>query len=197
MQYVMRGDNRDSVREQIFYTDLKILLEQVKSNTLIADDNEKVSAEILATITENVQNALKWSDEQFAITVKYWIDTNLQSTLKYMNIDGTLNVDAVIAEISPHWTWNEETLLSALYIAKCSRQNLDILQQGVIAALNQHMERLDTSKVFSILEFLLPYVFEGYQLSWKVEEIFDPNYIGHISIYDLTPESFEAQIRSK
>lgn len=197
MQNIMRGEKREHVKEQIFYNDLQTLLEQVESNTLIAGDNQKVAWEMLTTITENVQSALKWCEDQFSLTKTYWINSNWKGISQFINIDGTLKVDVVIAKISSHWTWNEDMLLSALYIAKCSRQDLEILQQGVIAALNQHMERLDTTKVFSILEFLLPYVFEGYQLSWKVEEIFDPAYLSHISIYDLTPEKFEGEVRTK
>lgn len=196
MSGVIYGENRESVYEQSFLVNLKDLHTHLESNKLLGDE-EIVAAEILTTIEKNVQDALAWWQKQYDISVGKLLKTSTEAMLKYINIDGTLNVDKIIETLSSFWSWNEETMLMAFYIAKCSKVDLERLQQWAMDALNIHMLRLDTPKVFIILEFVLPYIHQWFKIDWKVDEIFDPAYLKHISIYDLTPEKFEAQVCTK
>jgi hypothetical protein len=59
------------------------------------------------------------------------------------------------------------------------------------------MKRLDTYKVFVILEWIFPYVFEGVDIKFELPEIFRPEYLSHMSIYDLTLERFTSQVQHK
>gem|GEM_PF-4559808 len=57
--------------------------------------------------------------------------------------------------------------------------------------------RLDTHKVFIILQWVFPFVFESYDMKFDIPEIFQPEYLSKLTIYDLSLEKFTAQVLSR
>ncbi|MEI6426260.1 MAG: hypothetical protein WCO66_02795 [Candidatus Absconditabacteria bacterium] len=189
------GNKNSKVYEKDFFVNLEEIQTLIKKGTGIEQKEEgsRVHNEIL----QNIEAGLVREQEERPKYVQQ-LNKNYQEMInKYSNEDKSLNVDKILEDLKSHWTRNEEAMLIAFYTSTCSKEELARLQEGTIEALNQHIKKLDTPKVFIILEWILPYIYEGVNFDFNIPEIFRPEYLNHISIYDLTLEKFTDQIRSK
>lgn len=182
------------VYEQAFYKNLKSLEEQIKEKKSLTEKNDKQS--IFTEITENVNECLLRENEERSNFIEKTTTIREDGIKKYVKNDKTLNVDAVLKDLNSHRSRNEEYMLMAFYTAKCSKQDLERLQIWVIEALNSKIKRLDTFKVFILLERVLPFIYQGFKIDWDLPEIFRPEYLNKISIYDLDIDGFIAQVKN-
>lgn len=63
----------------------------------------------------------------------------------------------------------------------------------MIEALDGKIKKLDTFKVFLILEWILPYISEGFHINWEPEEILRPEYLEYLYIDGYNVETFTTQ----
>jgi len=189
--------NKNSeVYEKDFFVDLEEILENIKTGKSL-EENTETERKVYNDILQNIETWLTREQEE---RPKYLetVHQNYQKIIsKYSNEDSSLNVDKILEDIGAQWTRNEECMLIAFYTSTCTKEELKKLQEWTINALNQHIKRLDTPKVFIILEWILPYIYEGVNFDFNIPEIFRPEYLNHISIYDLTLDRFTDEIHNK
>lgn len=189
------GNKNSEVYEKDFYIELKSLLENIQDARSI--DANTSTTDIITTITHLCTNGLAWEHQEWEKHIKKVKNDYQDSVKKYVNEDTTLNVDIILTDLTSGWNRNNEAMLIAFFTATCSKSDLKKLQNWVIAALEKHMKRLDTEKIFTLLEWALPYIFQGVGIDFNLPEIFRPEYLQHISIYSLTLEWFTDQVQTQ
>ncbi len=189
------GGKREGVYKQPFYFQMKELSTQLESQMLLADDTQ--TKELLHQIQRYIENSLKREDKEWELCRSEYQEANSPIVKKYIKEDGFLNVDQVIVDLKGGRSWNEEIMLAAFFTAQCTKEDLIKLQSWAIEALNDHVKRLDTHKVFTIIDWVLPYINDEFKIDCNLPEIFRPEYLNHISIRNLDIQGFSAQVRAK
>lgn len=133
-----------------------------------------------------------WEDLPNKLYQNYAMDD--WKLIKYQNQDWTLDVDWLLSDLQAHWSWNEEIMLLALYTSTCSQYDLERLQKWVIAALESKFQKLDTYKIFIILEWVIPFIYEWFKIKFDFPEIFNPKYLSKISISNLDIDKFTSKV---
>lgn len=188
--------NKNSeVYEKDFYIELKSLLEEIENAHSIEVNIDTTN--IITTINNVCKKGLTWEEQERGKYIETVKNNYQESAKKYVNEDNSLNIDAILADLVGGWNRNNEAMLIAFYSATSSKIDLKRLQDWVIAALNKNIKKLDTEKAFTIIEWVLPYIFYGFEFNFDLPEIFRPEYLQHISIYSLTLENFTHQVESK
>jgi hypothetical protein len=192
--YFLWKENSE-VYKKDFYTELKNISEQITAEESLPEKSDFNM--LLNDIKKSVEKWLARENKEREIHIakikKYW-DESLK---KYVKEDGFLDVESILKAINSHWTWNEEIMLTAFYTAKCNKNDLTKLQTWVIEALNSKIKRLDTFKVFIILDWILPYIYNEFKIDRDLPEIFRPEYLSRIRIYDLDLDWFISQVKYK
>ncbi len=190
--YFLWKENSE-VYKKDFYTELKDISEQITTEESLPEKSDFNM--LLNDIKKSVEKWLARENKEREIHIdknkKYWND----SLKEYIKEDWFLDVDSILKTINGHWTWNEEIMFTAFYTAKCNKNDLTKLQTWVIAALNSKIKRLDTFKVFIILDWILPYIYNEFKIDRDLPEIFRPEYLSRIRIYDLDLDWFIWQVK--
>jgi len=178
------------------YLKIEQLLEQIKWMNRLPEnawEYQSIAKEIIDNIQQTrLRESKKW--EEYEAELLWHKKTGVSN---YLDDNGKLNVESVLDTLNWRASWNEETMLIALFDWEVSKEELVKLQEWVIEALDNKVLRLDTHKVFIILQWVFPFVFESYDMKFDIPEIFQPEYLSKLTIYDLSLEKFTAQVLSR
>ncbi|MCK9272715.1 hypothetical protein M0P65_04165 [Candidatus Gracilibacteria bacterium] len=185
-----------NVYVQNFFIKLNEINEMLKnSETLYNGSSSESIDSIDDEILKYSKEGIEWVEKMWGPYEKENIEKFKESALKFLKPGNVLDVDKVLETLNSHWSWNEDVLIFVFYTANCSKNELKRLQKGVLAALDSKFKKLDTPKIFLILEFILPYIFDGIEnLNFDFPELFRPEYLSKIHTYDLTIEKFIGHI---
>lgn len=185
-----------NVYAQDFFLKLNEIYERIQNRHKLLDTAEwGVFDTIDAEISRCIQEWLQWVEKEWPPYEADKIHKFKKWASKYIKPWNVLDVDKILEALNSHWSWNEDHLIFAFYTAECDKKELEKLQRWVLQALEAKFKRLDTVKVFTIIEFILPYIFNGYEdINFEFPELFRPEYLSKIRIYDLTIEGFTNQI---
>lgn len=185
-----------NVYVQNFFIKLEELNKNLKNQWSLSNEpNSDVIESIDNEIIMYVNEWIEWVKKMWWPYENETIEKFKELASIYIKPWNILDVDKVLETLSSHWSWNEYVLIFAFYIAKCSKKELERLQNWVLIALDSKFKKLDTTKIFSILEFVLPYIYEWIDdINFDFPEIFRPEFLSKIHIYDLTIEGFTNQI---
>ena len=174
----------------------------IKLNEIIKNSKTLLNEPSSESIDSIDDEILKYSKEWIEWVEKMWWSYEKEaiknfkiSASKYLKPWNILDVDKILEALKSHRSFDEDVLIYVFYTAKCSKKELEKLQKWVLFALDSKFKKLDTPKIFLILEFILPYVFDWIEnLDFDFPELFKPEYLNKIHIYDLTIEKFIEQI---
>lgn len=183
------------VYDMDFYKELLNISNIFNENQLGTDETIK---NYFTNVIDLINKWLKWEDEKWSQYLNN-IKKEQNISIDWFNLwNGFLNVDKVINLLKWKATWSNDTLILVFYKFKLTNEDLKKLQTWALEALDIHFSNLDTIKVFEIIEFILPNIFNGFDVSSiNFPEIFNPEYLKEIIIYDLTLSKFKEQVNSK
>lgn len=186
---------REEIFKKSFLINLKDMWTQIKEKKTLLQDNT------MATIVDDILwNIQKWLDREKNERPKFFkkLKSRRENWLKlYIKEDGSLNIDYFLSTLNGDARWYEDTMLVALYIAKCSKKDLSKIQEWVINALNNKIKKLDVYKIFIILERILPYLYENFKIETNLPEFLRPEYLSQISLYNIDLDSYSKQVKNK
>lgn len=181
-------------RMQLWYWEHNIHVQDIANEIAGAYDQRSIDSWI--HMQSDIEQWLKKEQQEWESkfqTIKLGYQQNIW---KYIADTGALNIQNIILDLD-HWTPDHESMLMAFYTATCSPDDLQVLQQKVQKILDSNIKKLNTIKVFLILERVLPYIYEWFQFDFQVPEIFNPMYLQHIAVRNLTLEDFTQQVGQK
>lgn len=191
-----------AIYEKSFYLKLKYIYEdiseQLEQENSLPERTKDTSKSIkkIEEVENLVQECLIWENKERNKYLSNIQNIYIEWADKYIK-EGMLNVDKILETIDSHRDRNTDTMLIAFYKAKSNKEDLQKLQDWVNKVLENKFKRLDTTKIFTILERVLPYINEDFSLKFNLPELFRPEYLKHITSYDLTLERFADQIKNK